>query len=130
MGAFDFSDPIWDLIGEDAIDFAQCLLACDEEERPTALEALQHPWLVTGREASSKSFLNNTKRRSTMSQALQQIQANGASGNKAMSVRQLTTGKAGHSARLRRFKSLKAVQDGAMATGLLGLSSSSASSNS
>ena len=73
-GEFDFDDPVWDLISEQAQDFVRYLLTYEEEERPTALQALQHPWLVNERRASNESFLASTKRRSTMSQALEQMQ--------------------------------------------------------
>lgn len=44
-GEFDFDDPIWDLISEDAKDFIEGCLTYNERSRPTAAEALSHPWL-------------------------------------------------------------------------------------
>ncbi|CAB9503650.1 MAP kinase-activated protein kinase 2 (Fragment) [Seminavis robusta] len=40
-----FDDPVWDDFSEDALDFIEYLLTYDEDERPTAAQALQHAWL-------------------------------------------------------------------------------------
>lgn len=44
-GRFDYDDPEWDHISELAKDFISQLLSYDEDERPSAGQALQHPWL-------------------------------------------------------------------------------------
>lgn len=44
-GGYSFSDPAWDLVSSDAIDFVKTLLTMDPDRRPSAAEALQHPWL-------------------------------------------------------------------------------------
>lgn len=45
VGKFDFDDEMWDPISDEAKDFICNLLAYEEEERPTAEQALTHPWL-------------------------------------------------------------------------------------
>ena len=44
-GELDFSLPPWDTLSPGARDLIQQLLTRDPEQRPTAREALQHPWL-------------------------------------------------------------------------------------
>jgi calcium-dependent protein kinase len=51
-GRFDFDDPEWDHVSELAKDFIAQLLEYDEEHRPSAFEALQHPWLKIIRKSS------------------------------------------------------------------------------
>lgn len=57
VGRFDFADPAWDPISQEGKDFICNLLAYEEKERPSANQALRHPWL-TGFRASNK---NSTK---------------------------------------------------------------------
>jgi calcium/calmodulin-dependent protein kinase I len=45
-GAFDFSDPVWDLISEDAKDLVSWLLTRDPALRPSAQQTLHHPWFT------------------------------------------------------------------------------------
>ena len=45
IGRFDFNDVVWDPISQEAKDFICNLLAYEENERPTAKQALAHPWL-------------------------------------------------------------------------------------
>jgi calcium-dependent protein kinase len=45
IGRFDFNDVVWDAVSQDAKDFICNLLAYEENERPTARQALAHPWL-------------------------------------------------------------------------------------
>lgn len=45
-GKLDFPSPEWDTISEDAKDFIQNLLQRDEFLRPTAAQALDHPWIA------------------------------------------------------------------------------------
>jgi calcium-dependent protein kinase len=42
----NFSKAYWQDISDDAKDFVQFMLNRDPEERPTAVEALNHPWLL------------------------------------------------------------------------------------
>lgn len=56
-GEFDFDDPIWDQVSEDAKDFIEECLTFNEKHRPTAAEALTHPWLEKIRKASTKYFV-------------------------------------------------------------------------
>ena len=44
-GKVTFDDPAWKTVSPNAIDFVKKLLTYKEEERPTAGEALQHPWI-------------------------------------------------------------------------------------
>jgi Ca2+-binding EF-hand superfamily protein len=45
-GEFSFSDEAWDNISSEAKDFIKKLLTWDESSRPTAAQALKHPWIV------------------------------------------------------------------------------------
>lgn len=45
LGKFSFSDPIWANISDQGKDFIQTLLTRDQEKRPGAEQALQHPWI-------------------------------------------------------------------------------------
>ena len=56
-GEFDFDDPTWDMVSEDAKDFIEECLTYNEKHRPTAAEALTHPWLENIRKASQKDFV-------------------------------------------------------------------------
>jgi serine/threonine protein kinase len=44
-GKFKFSDPIWNNISDSAKDLITKLLTYDVETRPSAAQALQHPWI-------------------------------------------------------------------------------------
>mmetsp|Transcript_18592 Transcript_18592/g.56153 ORF Transcript_18592/g.56153 Transcript_18592/m.56153 type:complete len:489 (-) Transcript_18592:1324-2790(-) len=48
----DFDSPPWDRLSGDAKDLVHSLLQRDADMRPTALEALHHPWLQGGTSAS------------------------------------------------------------------------------
>jgi serine/threonine protein kinase len=43
----DFPSPEWDDISKEGIDFIKWLLQKDPERRPTAAEAMQHPWIIS-----------------------------------------------------------------------------------
>ena len=45
-GKYDDDDPIWDNISDEAKDLSFSLLSVDVSKRPTAHEALKHPWLA------------------------------------------------------------------------------------
>jgi len=46
IGKFSFSDPCWNNISDKAKDLITQLLTYDPEKRPSAEEALQHPWIT------------------------------------------------------------------------------------
>lgn len=46
VGKFSFSDPCWSNISEKAKDLITKLLTYDPEQRPSAEEALKHPWIT------------------------------------------------------------------------------------
>jgi calcium-dependent protein kinase len=46
IGKFSFSDPCWSSITDKAKDFITQLFTYDIEKRPSAEEALQHPWIT------------------------------------------------------------------------------------
>ena len=45
-GQFSFDDRIWQTISENAKSFIRSLLTYNPEERPSAQQALQHPWIT------------------------------------------------------------------------------------
>jgi calcium-dependent protein kinase len=45
-GKLEFPSPEWDMISKDAVDFVRALLNRDPLARPTAAQALQHPWIA------------------------------------------------------------------------------------
>jgi serine/threonine protein kinase len=60
---YNFKAHEWDSISQDAKDFVSSLLVYDADDRPTANEALQHPWLLAkansnSRRSSSSSMQN------------------------------------------------------------------------
>lgn len=50
IGQIDFEDEVWGPVSDTAKDFVCNLLAYNEEDRPTADQALTHPWLEEFRE--------------------------------------------------------------------------------
>ena len=46
IGKFSFSDPCWSNISDKAKDLISQLLTYDVEKRPSADDALKHPWIV------------------------------------------------------------------------------------
>jgi serine/threonine protein kinase len=45
-GKFSFTDQCWSSISDKAKDFITKLLTYDIEQRPSAEQALQHPWII------------------------------------------------------------------------------------
>jgi len=45
-GQFSFDDRIWQTISENAKSFIRLLLTYNPEERPSAEQALTHPWIT------------------------------------------------------------------------------------
>lgn len=71
-GRVDFEDPTWDDVSEDAMDFIAYLLTYEEENRPTAEEALQHPWLQQIRQ---RRDVHCAKRRESTRMSLHNLQS-------------------------------------------------------
>jgi len=51
-GGVVFDDPVWDQFSDEALDFINYLLTYEEDKRPTAEEALQHPWMNSDKRLS------------------------------------------------------------------------------
>jgi serine/threonine protein kinase len=56
LGKFSFADASWNNCSDKAKDFISKLLTYDIEARPSAEEAIQHPWIVE----MSKSSIDNS----------------------------------------------------------------------
>jgi len=69
-GRYDFDDPEWDDVSILAKDFIAQLLQYDEEERPSAEKALQHPWL---RKCRKSPRMNNALVRSASRSSLKDL---------------------------------------------------------
>lgn len=61
IGYFDFPSPEWDEITESAKHFISLLLQKDPSSRPTAIEAMSHPWITKHVPASSNYLGINDK---------------------------------------------------------------------
>lgn len=57
-----YEDPIWDTLSDESKEFVKLLLSWEEKMRPTAEEALQHPWILK----KAKSISSLELKRSTM----------------------------------------------------------------
>ena len=55
-GKFSFRGRVWNEVSDEALDFIQELLTYSPEDRPTAEQALQHPWLQSTRKRESGAF--------------------------------------------------------------------------
>jgi len=69
-GEFDFDDPEWDHVSEAAMDFISQCLAYEEDDRPSAEQALQHPWL---RKCRKSPRMNNALVRSASRSSLRSL---------------------------------------------------------
>ena len=69
-GRYDFDDPEWDDVSILAKDFIAQLLTYDEDERPSAEKALQHPWLKKCRKSPR---MNNALVRSASRSSLKDL---------------------------------------------------------
>lgn len=56
----DFSRKCWKEVSSEAQDFIKSVLKKDPKQRPTALEALNHPWLKKGKKEGSTKSLSHT----------------------------------------------------------------------
>ena len=45
-GSFSFDDKAWNNISDNCKDFITQLLTYKQEDRPSAADALKHPWIV------------------------------------------------------------------------------------
>ncbi|CAB9524600.1 MAP kinase-activated protein kinase 2 (Fragment) [Seminavis robusta] len=61
IGEYSFDHPDFENVSDDALDFVQWLLIYNAYERPTAAEALKHPWLEQARKNSSKELKKRKK---------------------------------------------------------------------
>ncbi|CAB9501553.1 MAP kinase-activated protein kinase 2 (Fragment) [Seminavis robusta] len=71
-GRVDFEDASWDDVSENAMDFIAYLLAYEEDNRPTAEQALQHPWLQQIRQ---RRDIHCQKRRESTRMSLGNLQS-------------------------------------------------------
>lgn len=77
-GFFSFDDEVWDEISANCKDFIKKLLTYNPDKRPTAAEALKHPWLanINNNNKASKDVtvtamknMKNFRSETTMKQA-------------------------------------------------------------
>lgn len=73
-GVVQFDDPVWDHISDTAKDFIIYLLSYEENTRPTALQALQHPWLSQQRRDSCFSFKTTSRKSLFATAALENME--------------------------------------------------------
>jgi calcium-dependent protein kinase len=45
IGKFTFADPVWNNVSESGKDFITQLLTKDPDQRPSAAQSLNHPWI-------------------------------------------------------------------------------------
>jgi len=57
IGKFSFTDPIWATMSDKAKDLITKLLTYDTTQRPSASDALQHPWIIEMSQASVDSAI-------------------------------------------------------------------------
>ena len=60
LGKFSFQDAVWANVSDDAKDFITQLLTKDQEKRPSAEQALQHPWIKQAHEAQVANLQKET----------------------------------------------------------------------
>lgn len=60
-GQLNFTDPLWNRISKQAIDFIRKALTRTKGERPSALELLDHPWIVTMATQKASIIDSNTQ---------------------------------------------------------------------
>ena len=65
---FDDEPEVWDSVTDTAKEFIRYLLTYEEDERPTAFEALQHPWMEKIRSKTHRIFRRQSSK--TAEQAL------------------------------------------------------------
>ena len=66
-GQFSFDDRVWQTMSENSKSFIRMLLTYNPEERPSAEQALQHPWIVEANKLTTAIenhvFVRKTKQR-------------------------------------------------------------------
>ena len=60
LGKFNFNDPVWKSISDQCKDFISKLLTLDQNSRPSAEQALEHPWLKQAHDAIINSLDKDT----------------------------------------------------------------------
>jgi len=55
VGKFSFADPVWNGMSDQAKDFITQLLIKDQNKRPSAAEALQHPWIAQANQQTKET---------------------------------------------------------------------------
>ena len=55
VGKFSFADPVWNGISDQAKDFITSLLTKDQAKRPSAGEALKHPWIAQANQLTKET---------------------------------------------------------------------------
>ena len=50
IGSYNFKNPVWQNVSDEAKDFVTYLLTYDPNKRPTAKQSLQHQWITKIRE--------------------------------------------------------------------------------
>jgi len=56
LGKFSFADPVWNNMSDQGKDFITQLLTKDQNKRPTAQEALNHPWIKQANQQSKDNL--------------------------------------------------------------------------
>lgn len=56
LGKFSFQDAVWSNVSDDAKDFISQLLIKDQDKRPSAEQALQHPWVQKASDAQKSNL--------------------------------------------------------------------------
>lgn len=74
-GDFNFNDPVWEEVSSTAKDFIRYLLTYEEDDRPSAEEALNHPWLTKSRKKVTGKANRRDSTRNSLG-ALHTFQAN------------------------------------------------------
>lgn len=62
MGNISFQDPQWDHVSQQAKDFVTYLMTFEYQQRPTAEQCLQHPWIQQAHKVQSEQFKLGGKR--------------------------------------------------------------------
>lgn len=63
LGQYDFDDETFDHVSADAKDFIRRLLIKDGPNRPTAKDALKHPWLIASAHNTELSLTKSKLKR-------------------------------------------------------------------
>ena len=51
-----FADPVWAQVSDQGKDFISQLLTKEQDKRPSAEQALQHPWILNAQKASKEAL--------------------------------------------------------------------------